>query len=251
MRARRARPRSRADGDGAARSAPASTLATLARLGAARALRRGRRRRPSLAASPLLRNVGTVGGNLCQGTRCWYYRGEEWHCWLGGGDTCYAQIGDHRKHNLAARRLHLRASLRPRAGARRAAARASSCARAAGERELALLDLYRIPTEENRSLLTLEHGEIVSEVRLPAPPRGLGVPAPRRAPGVLVPARRVAAARRGGARRARSPAASRTSPSRIDPADPLAAAAGQPADDVEADRARDADRAGRRGARRG
>ena len=54
----------------------------------------------SLAASPLLRNVGTVAGNLCQHTRCWYYRGEEWHCWLGGGDTCYAQIGDHRKHNL-------------------------------------------------------------------------------------------------------------------------------------------------------
>jgi xanthine dehydrogenase YagS FAD-binding subunit len=54
----------------------------------------------SLAASPLLRNQGTVGGNLCQHTRCWYYRGEEWTCWLGGGDTCYAQIGEHRKHNL-------------------------------------------------------------------------------------------------------------------------------------------------------
>ena len=53
-----------------------------------------------LAASPLLRNQGTVGGNLCQHTRCWYYRGEEWTCWLGGGDTCYAQIGEHRKHNL-------------------------------------------------------------------------------------------------------------------------------------------------------
>jgi xanthine dehydrogenase YagS FAD-binding subunit len=54
----------------------------------------------SVAASALLRNVGTVAGNLCQHTRCWYYRGVEWHCWLGGGDTCYAQIGDHRKHNL-------------------------------------------------------------------------------------------------------------------------------------------------------
>jgi xanthine dehydrogenase YagS FAD-binding subunit len=57
-------------------------------------------RAASLAASPLLRNTGTVAGNLCQHTRCWYYRGEEWHCWLGGGDTCYAQIGDHRRHNL-------------------------------------------------------------------------------------------------------------------------------------------------------
>ena len=41
-----------------------------------------------VAASPLLRNQGTVGGNLCQHTRCWYYRGVEWNCWLGGGDTC-------------------------------------------------------------------------------------------------------------------------------------------------------------------
>lgn len=123
----------------------------------------------SLAASPLLRNVGTVGGNLCQGTRCWYYRGEEWHCWLGGGDTCYAQIGDHRKHGLkpgdciSAHPSDLAPAL--------AACGARVVVRSArGARELPLLDLYRIPTEDNRSLLTLESGEIVSEVRLPAPP---------------------------------------------------------------------------------
>ena len=87
-----------ADGDGV-RIGATTTLAELARSElvepyAAVATAAG------LAASPLLRNQGTVGGNLCQHTRCWYYRGEEWTCWLGGGDTCYAQIGDHRKHNL-------------------------------------------------------------------------------------------------------------------------------------------------------
>jgi xanthine dehydrogenase YagS FAD-binding subunit len=122
-----------------------------------------------LAASPLLRNQGTVGGNLCQHTRCWYYRGEEWHCWLGGGDTCFAQIGDHRKHNLepgdciSAHPSDLAPAL--------AACGATVVLRSRdGERELPLLDLYRRPTDANRSLVTLEVGEIVAAVRLPAPP---------------------------------------------------------------------------------
>jgi xanthine dehydrogenase YagS FAD-binding subunit len=123
----------------------------------------------ALAASPPLRNVGTVGGNLCQGTRCWYFRGEEWRCWLAGGDTCYAQIGDHRKHNLqpgdciSAHPSDLAPAL--------AACGARVMVRSAdAAREIDLLDLYRIPTEEDRSLVVLARGEIVSEVRLPAPP---------------------------------------------------------------------------------
>ena len=49
----------------------------------------------------------------------------------------------------------------------RRSARASSCARRAGERELELLELYRIPTQERRSLLTLEPGEIVARCACP------------------------------------------------------------------------------------
>jgi xanthine dehydrogenase YagS FAD-binding subunit len=123
----------------------------------------------SLAASPLLRNVGTVGGNLCQHTRCWYYRGEEWHCWLGGGDTCYAQVGDHRKHNLqpgdciSAHPSDLAPAL--------AASGATVVVRSPdGQRELPLLDLYRRPTAEKRTLLTLAPSELVTQIRLPAPP---------------------------------------------------------------------------------
>jgi len=40
-------------------------------------------------ATPQIRNQGTLGGNLCQDTRCWYYR-SGWPCYRAGGNTCYA-----------------------------------------------------------------------------------------------------------------------------------------------------------------
>jgi xanthine dehydrogenase YagS FAD-binding subunit len=48
-------------------------------------------------ASPQLRNVGTVGGNLCQRPRCWYFRGE-FDCLRKGGDTCFAIGGENKFH---------------------------------------------------------------------------------------------------------------------------------------------------------
>ncbi len=51
------------------------------------------------AASPQLRNQGTLGGNLCQRPRCWYFRGE-FHCLRKGGETCYAVDGENQFHAL-------------------------------------------------------------------------------------------------------------------------------------------------------
>jgi xanthine dehydrogenase YagS FAD-binding subunit len=48
-------------------------------------------------ASPQLRNVGTIGGNLCQSPRCWYFRGE-FPCLRKGGDMCYAVAGHNKYH---------------------------------------------------------------------------------------------------------------------------------------------------------
>jgi xanthine dehydrogenase YagS FAD-binding subunit len=42
-----------------------------------------------LVASPQIRNQGTLGGNVSQDTRCWYYRGG-WNCYRAGGNICYA-----------------------------------------------------------------------------------------------------------------------------------------------------------------
>jgi xanthine dehydrogenase YagS FAD-binding subunit len=47
-----------------------------------------------------IRNSGTVGGNLGQHSRCWYYRHRDVHCLKKGGDMCYARHGDNRYHSL-------------------------------------------------------------------------------------------------------------------------------------------------------
>jgi CO/xanthine dehydrogenase FAD-binding subunit len=180
----------------------------------------------SLAASPLLRNVGTVGGNLCQHTRCWYYRGAEWHCWLGGGETCYAQIGDHRKHGLEPGDC-ISAHPSDLAPALAACGATVEVRSTTGTRELALLELYRRPTEENRSLLTLEPGELVVSVRLPQPPdasayRRLGERAAFSFPLVSV-----AAARRGDEATLVAAGVANV-PRALDPADPLVGLPGNP-----------------------
>jgi xanthine dehydrogenase YagS FAD-binding subunit len=50
------------------------------------------------AASPQVRNVATLGGNVLQRPRCWYYRLESYKCLKKGGDACYAVTGDNRYH---------------------------------------------------------------------------------------------------------------------------------------------------------
>ena len=54
----------------------------------------------SLAASPQIRNLATVGGNLLQRPRCWYFRSAHFHCWLKGGQECFARDGENQFHAL-------------------------------------------------------------------------------------------------------------------------------------------------------
>jgi xanthine dehydrogenase YagS FAD-binding subunit len=55
----------------------------------------------SVVASPQIRNQGTLGGNVSQDARCWYYRGG-WPCYRAGGNTCYADtpVGRNREHAI-------------------------------------------------------------------------------------------------------------------------------------------------------
>jgi xanthine dehydrogenase YagS FAD-binding subunit len=49
-------------------------------------------------ASPQIRNMGTIGGNLNQRPRCWYYRSESYNCYKKGGDFCFAVTGENQYH---------------------------------------------------------------------------------------------------------------------------------------------------------
>jgi xanthine dehydrogenase YagS FAD-binding subunit len=115
--------------------------------------------------SPQLREMGTVGGNLCQQVRCWYFRHPDLQCWLRGGDTCYAQIGDHRKHGLEPGDC---ISVAPSDLA--AALLAMDAQVETTARRMPLADLYRRATADERSTLTLEPGEFLTAVEVPRAP---------------------------------------------------------------------------------
>jgi xanthine dehydrogenase YagS FAD-binding subunit len=116
-----------------------------------------------LAASPQLRNMGSLGGNLLQATRCWYWR-LGYRCRLHGGDRCHAREGEHREHAIFANGFC--ASAHPSDVA--AALVALGGRLRTNRRELPVEELYRLPDETNRSTTRLESGELLLEVELPA-----------------------------------------------------------------------------------
>jgi xanthine dehydrogenase YagS FAD-binding subunit len=117
-------------------------------------------------ASPQLREMGTVAGNLCQAVRCWYFRHPDLTCWLRGGDTCYAQVGDHRKHGLEPGDC---ISVAPSDLA--AALLALGAVVSTNRREaFPLADLYRKASADDRSTIALEGGELITAVTVPEPP---------------------------------------------------------------------------------
>ncbi len=118
----------------------------------------------SLAASPQLRSMGTIGGNLLQSTRCWYWR-LKYPCFLHGGSTCHAREGAHREHAIFGNERC--ASAHPSDPA--AALLALGTTLRTNRRELPLADLYRLPTEDNRDVTALEPGELILELDVSQP----------------------------------------------------------------------------------
>ena len=118
----------------------------------------------SLAASPQLRSMSTLGGNLLQATRCWYWR-LNFPCYLHGGDTCHAKAGQHREHAIFGNERC--ASAHPSDPA--AALLALGARLRTTSREFSLVDLYRLPTDEERNVTALEPGEVILELDVPRP----------------------------------------------------------------------------------
>lgn len=121
------------------------------------------------AATPQLRNMGTVGGNLCQKPRCWYYRNKLFHCWLKGGDKCFAEDGENKYHAiLGADRCHAvhPSDLAP------ALIALDATIRVVGpdlDGEISLEELYTKPTESRRQMTILGPNELIVEIRVPTP----------------------------------------------------------------------------------
>ena len=115
----------------------------------------------SAAASPQLREMGTVAGNLCQQVRCWYFRHPDLQCWLRGGDTCYAQIGDHRKHGLEPGDC---ISVAPSDLAAALLALDATVETNVRPQGFPLAELYRKADEGDRTTVALARGEFITAV---------------------------------------------------------------------------------------
>ena len=116
-----------------------------------------------LAASPQLRNMGSLAGNLLQATRCWYWRLElavpparRRRVLRAGGRA--PRACDLRERLLRVRRIRPTSRQRCSPSTRRSRT---------DRRELPIAELYRVPTEDDRRTTTLEPGELLLEVELP------------------------------------------------------------------------------------
>jgi xanthine dehydrogenase YagS FAD-binding subunit len=118
----------------------------------------------ALAASPQLRSMSTLGGNLLQATRCWYWR-LKFPCYLHGGDVCHAKAGQHREHAIVGNERC--ASAHPSDPA--AALLALGATVRTSDRELPLAELYRLPTDDDRNVTALHAGELILELDVPQP----------------------------------------------------------------------------------
>jgi xanthine dehydrogenase YagS FAD-binding subunit len=87
-----------AEPDGSLRIGPLATLAKVAAHSTVQKTHPALARACGEAASPQIRNVATIGGNVLQRPRCWYYRLESYKCLKKGGDVCYAVGGENRYH---------------------------------------------------------------------------------------------------------------------------------------------------------
>jgi xanthine dehydrogenase YagS FAD-binding subunit len=129
----------------------------------------------ALSAAPQLRNMGTIGGNLLQQTRCWYYRGA-FVCWLKGGDTCYARTGQNEQHAI----YNTAPDESPCVSAHPSDPAAALLALDAhveyltsgGTETIPAGQLFALPSAGRRSFTTLPNGAIVTAIILQNPGSG-------------------------------------------------------------------------------
>ncbi len=119
-------------------------------------------------ASPQIRNQGTLGGNVCQDARCWYYR-SGLDCYRAGGNTCYADTpqGMNREHCLFGAERCIAVSPSDTATALVALDASFVVASAKGERVVPAEQFFIGPAIDIRRMTRLEPGDILTAIRLP------------------------------------------------------------------------------------
>jgi xanthine dehydrogenase YagS FAD-binding subunit len=119
-------------------------------------------------ASPQIRNVGTLGGNLNQDARCWYYR-RGLDCYRAGGNICYADSpeGLNREHALFGASRCVAVSPSDTAPALVALDATMVVSSVSGQRLIAAADFFVGPARDITSMTVLNEGEILTAVRIP------------------------------------------------------------------------------------
>jgi xanthine dehydrogenase YagS FAD-binding subunit len=123
------------------------------------------------AASPQLRNQGTLGGNLCQRPRCWYFRGD-FHCARKGGGTCYAVEGENQFHCVFGGDVCFIVHPSDTASALVALEATIRATGPNGDRSVPAAQFFILPSTDYARENVLQPGEVVTEIVLPAQLRG-------------------------------------------------------------------------------
>lgn len=120
-------------------------------------------------ASPQIRNIGTLGGNVSQDVRCWYYR-RGLSCYRAGGNLCYADTpqGMNREHALFDSSRCVAAGTSDTAPALVALDAAMVIQNSAGERVVSAEDFFVGPANDIENTTILRDGDILTAVRIPS-----------------------------------------------------------------------------------
>jgi xanthine dehydrogenase YagS FAD-binding subunit len=122
-------------------------------------------------ATPQIRNLGTVGGNLCQRPRCWYFRLEEVICLKKGGSECYAAAGENKYNAIIAGGPSYIVHPSDLAPMLLAFGARVTVAGSTGRRVVPLDKFFTLPNEGNiRRENVLKNDEIITEIHVPASP---------------------------------------------------------------------------------
>jgi xanthine dehydrogenase YagS FAD-binding subunit len=119
-------------------------------------------------ASPLIRNFGTLGGNINQRPRCWFFRGEHFPCYKKGGDFCFAVTGNNKPHAIIGGELCYIVHPSDTAHALLALNAKATIAGPSGRREVAFDDYFIGPREDVLRENILQHNELLVDVQVPA-----------------------------------------------------------------------------------